>query len=127
MLPYKSYILPLSFALSCASLFYDCIIQSNSFNFNHISSQNFVSIFVYFSQTFIFIHFHSFSFNKNKECAFPHSRTCDGRLRYLPYTPQCASSRSVFLLYRKAISCKVKNKADPFGSALFLWLSTWDY
>ena len=38
---------------------------------------------------------------------------CGGRLRYLPYTPQCASSRSVFLLYRKAISCKVKKTTHP--------------
>ena len=38
---------------------------------------------------------------------------CGGRLRYLPYTPQCASSRSVFLLYRKAISCKIKKTTHP--------------
>lgn len=30
------------------------------------------------------------------------------RLRHLPYTPQCASPRSVFSLYREAISCKVR-------------------
>jgi hypothetical protein len=35
-------------------------------------------------------------FVKNNECALAHSRACGGRLRHLPYTPQCASSRSVF-------------------------------
>ena len=34
------------------------------------------------------------------------------RLRHLPYTPQCASPRSVFLLYRKAISCKVRKQGN---------------
>lgn len=68
MLPYKSYILPLSFALSCASLFHGCIIQSISFNFNHTSSQNFVFIFVYFSQSFIFIHIRSAFKNASVGC-----------------------------------------------------------
>ena len=29
---------------------------------------------------------------RKKECALAHSRACGGRLRHLPYTPQCASS-----------------------------------
>ena len=42
----------------------------------------------------------------NKECALAHSRACGGRLRHLPYTPQCASSRSVFFFTRKQFPVK---------------------
>ena len=54
-----------------------------------------------------------------KECALAHSRACGGRLRHLPYTPQCASSQSV-LLYRKAISCKVKKLLTKYARSCFL-------
>ena len=36
------------------------------------------------------------SFTSNTECALAHSSACSGRLRHLPYTPQCASMRSIF-------------------------------
>ena len=49
-----------------------------------------------------------FYINLNKECTLAHSRACVGRLQYLPYTPQYSFSQRVFLLYRKAIFCKVK-------------------
>ena len=67
----------------------------------------------------------------NKECALTHSRACGGRLRYLPYTPQCASSRSVFCFTGKQFPVKQKkfllflliahrNKRNFFYSH-FLW------
>ena len=42
----------------------------------------------------------------NKECALTHSRACGGRLRHLPYTPQCTSSRSVFCFAGKQFPVK---------------------
>ena len=45
-------------------------------------------------------------YSRNKECALAHSRACGGRLRHLPYTPQCASSRSVFFFTGKQFPVK---------------------
>ena len=45
---------------------------------------------------------------RNKECALAHSRACGGRLRHLPYTPQCVSSRSVFYFTGKQFPVKQK-------------------
>ena len=50
----------------------------------------------------------------------PHSCACDGRLRHLPYTPQCASSRSVFCFTGKQFPVKQKNNWMP--AALFVYL-----
>ena len=44
----------------------------------------------------------------NKECALAHSSACGGRLRHLPYTPQCASSRSVLYFTGKQFPVKYK-------------------
>ena len=50
----------------------------------------------------------------------PHSRACDGRLRHLPYTPQCASSRSVFYFTGKQFPVKQKRPAIlPSSSIMF--------
>ena len=46
-----------------------------------------LTIFLLFSSPVTFPHY-----SRNKECALAHSRACGGRLRHLPYTPQCASS-----------------------------------
>jgi len=61
---------------------------------------------------------------RKKECALAHSRACGGRLRHLPYTPQCASSQSVFYftgkqfpVKKKAPSCN-KDARLPFLTTL---------
>ena len=41
-----------------------------------------------------------------KECALAHYRACGGHLRHLPYTPQCASSRSIFYFTGKQFPVK---------------------
>jgi len=43
---------------------------------------------------------------QKKECALAHSRACGGRLRHLPYTPQCASSLPVFYFTGKQFPVK---------------------
>ena len=43
---------------------------------------------------------------RKKECALAHSRACGGRLRHLSYTPQCASSRSIFYFTGKQFPVK---------------------
>jgi len=53
---------------------------------------------------------------KKKECALAHSRACGGRLRHLPYTPQCASSRSVFYFTGKQFPVKQKKSLASFFS-----------
>jgi len=50
-----------------------------------------------------------FCINLNKECTFAHSRACGGRLQYLPYTPQCSFSWSVFCFTEKQFPVKQKN------------------
>ena len=49
---------------------------------------------------------------ENKECALAHSRACGGRLRHLPYPPQCASSRSGFYFTGKQFPVKQKKTAN---------------
>ena len=60
-----------------------------------------LTIFLLFSSPVTFPHY-----SRNKECALAHSRACGGRLRHLPYTPQCASSRSVFYFTGKQFPVK---------------------
>jgi len=59
----------------------------------------------------------------NKECALAHSRACGGRLRHLPYTPQCASSRSVFYFTGKQFPVKHRKNSTrldiPIGWSSF--------
>ena len=62
-----------------------------------------LTIFLLFSSPVTFPHY-----SRNKECALAHSRACGGRLRHLPYTPQCASSRSVFYFTGKQFPVKQK-------------------
>ena len=52
---------------------------------------------------------------ENKEFALTHSRAYSGRLRHLPYPPQCASSRSVFYFTGKQFPVKQKKDCKPYG------------
>ena len=52
---------------------------------------------------------------KNKECALAHSRACGGRLRHLPYTPKCASSRKVFCFTGTQFPVKQKTVRKHFS------------
>ena len=60
---------------------------------------------------------------KNKECAKAHSRVCGGRLQHLPYTPKCASSRSVFCFTGTQFPVKQKTVRKHFSlRAVFYYI-----
>lgn len=53
-----------------------------------------------------------FEIRCNKESVLADSCASGGRLRHLPYTPECAS-RGAFLTYRNEVSYKLRKQEKP--------------
>ena len=82
----------------------------------------FCTVFIYYFPFLTQLPLHN-----NKECALAHSRACGGRLRHLPYPPQCASSRSVFYFTGKQFPVKQKNLILHHRSMRFQFISLFSF